>query len=129
MRKAVSLALINNRKLLVVRKNLTWILPGGKPEEGETDIMCLERELNEELPNLGFLGPSYYGKFVGRTPHKGDLLENEVYFHISFNRDYYITPRAEISEARFCDYKELNNLNLSDITSKIIKSLGQDKYI
>lgn len=39
--------------LLVVKKNVpgrnTYIIPGGRPETGETELQTLERELQEEL--------------------------------------------------------------------------------
>lgn len=131
MRKAISLALINDNKLLVVRKNSSWILPGGKPEEGETDLICLERELSEELPKLKLSPPSciYYDKFEGITPHKRDLLEDLVYLHISFDRYCDITISGEISKSQFYDYNELKYLQMSDITSKIVKSLKIDHYL
>ena len=132
MRKAISLALINDKRLLIVRKNLTWILPGGKPKKGENDYDCLKREFSQELPFLEMPNASslaYYKKFRGITPHKGDLLEDTVYVHTSHNEDDNIMPSAEINDSKFCYYDELDSIELSDITSKIVKSLNRDKYL
>ena len=52
MRKAISGLVIRDEKLLLVRKNETWILPGGKPEKKESEIECLCREFKEELPSV-----------------------------------------------------------------------------
>lgn len=47
----IGLALVKRNRLLVVRKKGTqaFILPGGKPEDGEDDLEALQRELREEL--------------------------------------------------------------------------------
>ncbi|MFB6246213.1 MAG: NUDIX domain-containing protein [Candidatus Pacearchaeota archaeon] len=43
MRKAINLAVVYDSGLLLVRKKNAWILPGGKPEEGEGHYETLER--------------------------------------------------------------------------------------
>ena len=47
----VGLAVTDTDRLLVVRKKGTssYILPGGKPENGEDDLQALAREIEEEL--------------------------------------------------------------------------------
>lgn len=47
----VGIAVISDRRILLVRKKggQHLILPGGKPELGEDDLMALEREIEEEL--------------------------------------------------------------------------------
>ena len=49
--KKSALAVIQNNKLLVVRSHHSQFLlmPGGKPEEGESAVAALEREIKEEL--------------------------------------------------------------------------------
>lgn len=49
--RKVGLAVFDQDRLLVVRKfgDSLFILPGGKPEKGETDSQTLKRELEEEL--------------------------------------------------------------------------------
>jgi len=49
MRIAIGAAIIEDGKILLVRKRQSWILPGGKPEPKESDIECLCREVSEEL--------------------------------------------------------------------------------
>jgi 8-oxo-dGTP diphosphatase len=60
----IGLAVFDENRLLLVRKrgSATYILPGGKPEEGEDDTQTLIREIDEELgcrietSTLSFLG-------------------------------------------------------------------------
>ena len=47
----IGLAVMHDNRLLLVRKKggQSYILPGGKPEEGEDDCQALHREIDEEL--------------------------------------------------------------------------------
>lgn len=124
MRKAVCVVIIENNRILLVKKNETWILPGGKPKESESDIDCLLRECKEELPKLNFLIKKYLNVFSGITPHKKDELSAEVYLASSNGN---ITPHAEISKAEWTSKPE--EYNLSDITKKIVTFLREKKYL
>lgn len=124
MRKAICAAIIKNDHILLVQKQKTWILPGGKPKIGESDIQCLFREIREELPQLILRDLKYFDFFVGTTPHKGDKLQAEVYFADSSGD---IIPEAEINATKWTTLPEKNNL--SDITRKIIFSLRQNGYL
>ncbi len=125
MRAAVNAAIIDYGKLLLVKKKDVWILPGGKPEKGEDDFQCLEREVSEELSGTILENFVYYGEFTGKTPHKGDFLTARVYFADIKGTLY--NPSSEIS-----DYAWAENpiaFNLSDITYKIVSSLVNDGFI
>ena len=127
MRKAIDLLVIRNWEILLVRKNQTWILPGGKPEENESDLECLQREIKEEL-GVNPIVENFYGSFIGKTPHKGDFLEAEVYFGRIRRCDKLVLRKEDsISEAEFvdnpCEY------NLSDITKTIVGSLIKNGYL
>ena len=125
MKKAIGAAIIENGKILLVRKNQSWILPGGKPEQGESDIECMCREVQEELSGTLLKNMLYYSSFEGITPHSGEMLRAEVYFaDIAGNLG---KPSAEIQEARWMS--EIHEYNLSDITSKIVNSLQQKGYL
>jgi 8-oxo-dGTP diphosphatase len=127
MRTAINAAIIQDKKLLLVRKNLTWILPGGKPEEGEDDLDCLSREIYEELSGTRLKEINFYKSFEGKTPHKGDILRAKVYFARIDGDLYEVREGDSISEASWAN--NFLGYNLSDITSKIVRSLQQDKYL
>lgn len=124
MRKAIGVAIIKDGRILLVKKQEVWILPGGKPEMGEPDIQCLLREVKEELPKIKLSNLKYFGSFVGITPHTGDELIAEVYLA---DADGEITPSAEISKAEYVGKPE--KYNLSDITSKIVVSLRRRGFL
>jgi|SRR3989344_2783396 len=126
MRQAINAVVIKDKRILLVRKRETWILPGGKPEERETDVDCLNREFSQELPELILIIGSFYGFFKGKTPHTEDILESKIYFaDVEGDKK----PSAEISESAWVSRKEMRAYNLSDITYKIIDSLKKDRYL
>jgi len=124
VRKAIGAAIIRKGRLLLVRKRQTWILPGGKPKGGESDIRCLIREGKEELPGLRLRNFRYFGTFVGTTPHIGDELRAEVYLA---EADGEVCPSAEINAAEWT--REPEKFHLSDITRKIILALRQKGHL
>lgn len=125
MRTAINAAIISARRILLVQKNETWILPGGKPEEGEEDSACLGREFGEELSGTQLENLSYYGEFEGRTPHTGDVLAAKVYF--ADIKGELGRPSSEIKARRWFRGNEVDGV--SDITSKIIEALKDDDYL
>lgn len=127
MRTAINAAIIQNKKLLLVRKNQTWILPGGKPEEGESDLECLSREMDEELSVKELQNIRYYDEFKGQTPHKGDIIKTRVYF-ADINVGLYDVPEED-SISEYSWINEFSNYNLSKTTEKIITSLKKDRYL
>ena len=127
MRTAINAAIVENGKLLLVKKNLSWILPGGKPEEGENDLECLAREISEELSGTKIKNASFYRSVIGRTPHKGDLLRARIYFAEIDGELYNVSEGDSISRAELVS--DFLAYHLSDITGKAITSLRRDGYI
>lgn len=125
MRTAIGAVVIQEGKILLVRKKQSWILPGGKPEQNESDLECLRREVREELSGTELRDFKYYGEFEGTTPHRGDILKARVYFANIEGQLY--PPAREISAYDWADNP--NNYSLSDITSKIVESLKNEGYL
>jgi len=125
MRTAVDAVIIQNKSILLVKKRNTWILPGGKPKEKESDIQCLIREVTrEEIPSTKLSNFKFYGEFKGKTPHQGDILLVKVYLAEIQGE---IKSGAEIIDARWVRKPE--NYKLSEITKKIIKDLRGKGYL
>ena len=127
MRIAINAAIIQDGKLLLVRKKKTWILPGGKPEPEENDFECLCREIDEELSGTKLSNIQYYGDFTGQTPHREDILRAKVYIANIDGELYQVREGDSISEVNWVE--DFSQYKLSDITSKIVNSLMQDKCI
>jgi len=129
MRVAIFAAIIKEDCILLVRKKKAWILPGGKPNRDEDDILCLLREAQEELPGAELVIRKFYKSIKGRTPHTCDILQAKVYF-ADIDGDVY--PGAEVNTAawvRIKDTGEFELQGLSDLTEKIINSLCEDGYL
>ncbi len=77
----IGLAVVNRRKILLVRKKglKELILPGGKPEGAETRIRCLRRELREEL-GVGIVEPKYLGVFEEKAAGRKDKVRIFLYY-------------------------------------------------
>ena len=126
MRKVVSAVIIEHNKLLLVKKRDTYILPGGKPEEGERDVDCLGREIGEELSGTQIKVGEFYDYFRGKAPHKGDIIENLVYFAEIGGR--LGDASREVSDAIWVDSSRRLRL-ISEITRKVFIQLIKDKYL
>jgi len=128
LRRAIGAAIISEGGLLLARKKQTWILPGGKPEEGESDIDCLEREISEEVLGLEITGLRRYGAFEGIAPYKGYALEVTVYLtDLKFSTNLH--PGAEIEELAWVSAGDIEKYPLSDITRKIVNLLLREGYL
>jgi 8-oxo-dGTP pyrophosphatase MutT (NUDIX family) len=126
MRKAINLIVIEDKKILLVKKGNVWILPGGKPDKKDTSNEdTLRREVYEELSGTEINIGKYYSSFIGITPYKKDKLEAITYFG-SILYDLK-KPSAEISDAKFIGNFE--DYQLSKITQKIVNSLRKDNYL
>jgi len=126
MRIAINALCIRANKVLLLQKKETWILPGGKPEPGEDDLACLARENSEELPDSVFRIGELYGEYPGVTPHSHTELTARVYFG---EVEGSITPNAEINEACFFSREEFDQLNVSEITKKILDSAVETGHL
>ncbi|MCR8670085.1 NUDIX domain-containing protein [Agrococcus sp. HG114] len=91
-------------RVLTVRKRGTtaWMLPGGKPEGGETAAECAVREVLEELGvEIGIDRLETMGEFVTRAANEAGFALVASVFRTRDAIDPH--PRAEIEAVRWID--------------------------
>lgn len=123
------LALVRFKKLLVVREHNTsiYLLPGGKPEEGEDMEKTLIREIKEEL-NVDLLISSIkkYGIFEDIAANESNTIIKITLAIGDIKGD--MKPSTEIEEIRWIGGD--NQLNLApSIKNKILPALIKDGIV
>lgn len=122
----VNLASIRDQMVLLVFKKDIWILPGGKPLDGESECQCIRREIEEELNCDSVRIDSIYGEYTGKAPHSGLPLTARVYLGVVGES---VIPSGEISKARYFKRDELASIPLSEVTKQVTDALTRAKFI
>ena len=120
-----ALVCIKDKKLLVVHKKTIneYISPGGKNEEGEEDLECLKREINEELGCLP-INLEFWKTFFDKTQDNKEL-ELRAYFG-DLKGEIKINPKDNIDgflwiERDYDKKIKLANIIKRDIIPLLIK--------
>lgn len=108
-----AIILIHNKILVTQRSErmklpLKWEFPGGKLEEGESEIECVKREIKEEI-NLDIeivkkLTNSIhdYGTFkINLIPFIANHIEGEII--LSEHKDYILLDKTELLKLDWAD--------------------------
>jgi len=97
---------IRDRKLLSTLSHGkdTWYIPGGKREDGESDIDALAREVKEELSvDINRDTAKLYGVFEAQAHGKAEgMIVRMTCYEAEFEGE--LTPSAEVAELAFVDY-------------------------
>ena len=98
----VGLAALSGRRILLVRKrgSTAFILPGGKPEPGESELETLAREIDEEL-GCSVDATRYEGSFTDAIAGSADAKVVVILY--SGRLRGAPLPMAEIEELAWCD--------------------------
>lgn len=115
---SVSTACIVNesKQILLVRKRGTrfFMLPGGKPERGESALAALQRELWEELglpPDR--LAYSYVGNYLAPAANEADTLVAATVYMAALTMP--IAMAAEIDEMLWVTPEQLPDVPLAQL--------------
>jgi len=97
---------IRNKELLVTREKgeIMFFALGGKMEQGETELECLQRELSEEI-NCKPINPKQFQTFEGPAHNSKQSIRISCYF---CEIEGEMKPGHEIEEIAWIDknYKE-----------------------
>jgi len=117
----VGAVIVSGRKFMVVREKGVkgYIMPGGRPEKGETKEDTLKRELKEEL-NADVKSFSSIGTMEGPSLKKDTWVVQDV-FLTEITGD--IKPQSEIADMAWVDSsdeKQNKNIMLSPFIRKVL---------
>jgi len=114
--RVVAAVIRRNGRILVARRPAgshlagLWEFPGGKVQEGETDVLAVQRELHEELVLTAEV-ENFIGK--SRAVYPGKTVE--IYFYQCRLSDPLAEPELrEAADIRWASPVELMTLNMPE---------------
>jgi 8-oxo-dGTP diphosphatase len=115
--KVGAIILNDDQRILVARKNVpgrvTFIIPGGKPEQGESDEDACRRELYEEL-GVKLVSMNHFGDYSEPSEFEDATVNARVY---SVKIEGVPEPYNEILELAWTDGRN-DDIELGSILSK-----------
>lgn len=127
----IALLHIENGRVLMCRKKTGTsglILPGGKLEEGETDLACLAREVSEEL-NVAIADAVHIETFGGFAASDGSSVRQPLTL-VLYSADVIgqPVPSAEIAELVWFGPDD-DRAELTDMSKLIISELLLRRFL
>src|SRR3989338_681587 len=111
----VGAIILKDRKILVAKKQDTFIIPGGRIEAGETEEECLRRELQEEL-GVDLRSAQYFATFEDAASlDPGKRVRMTIYTATIQGNPQ---PSAEITEIAYINSQ--HNLKIGGVLQKYI---------
>jgi 8-oxo-dGTP diphosphatase len=127
----VGILIRRGTKFLMVRKESSpyFMMPGGRPEPGETEMETLSREIKEELSScLDTSSVLFLGIFEDKAANEENALV-QVYLYKGIV-DGPMTPSAEIEESRWVTIEEAKTLLVApSIKTKILPYIIEHRLV
>jgi len=119
--KAGALCIRDNKLLVVRKKGLEgYITLGGKIELGETPIICLQREVKEEI-GCEIKNPKYFATFSGITINDSKTLRLRCYT-AEFEGDPILNPHDSVDRYYWISYEDFkkSKIPLAPLLKKMV---------
>ncbi|MEX2017047.1 MAG: hypothetical protein WD876_01090 [Candidatus Pacearchaeota archaeon] len=131
MQKAINAIVLRKEKVLLLKRNQIWVLPGAYYGEKDNPIDVFVREFRNEFNGADITVEKFYKKFIGKNYYTGDWFESHVYFARLKQPDFeLISSSRDIFDVKFTSYFEsTNGMHLSDIAGKVADSLRKNNFI
>lgn len=127
MRTGTNALIIEDGKILLVKKKGVWLFPGGKHEDGEGDLECLTREVAEELSDTKIKNIRPYRVFTGISPYSKEERRVYTYFADVDGELYGVRKGDSVVDVSWA--KNPEDYDLTEITRNIINQLRTDGYL
>ncbi len=89
--------IVKNHKLLLVKgsnRYKEFWTPGGKREEGESDLECLSRELIEEL-TVKVVSAKFFGEYVDKSAYDTDSITRSNVYLVEISGDINVSKEIK----------------------------------
>lgn len=128
MRKGIYGLVIENKKVLVVKKKGKYVLPGGNPiYSGEKDFDVLKREFRKDLSGTEVLVDLYYRTFKGFSSRSEESILTRNYF--CYLLEGVGEPSTGVSSKKWASSHDLRERSFSELTERVLYSLVEDGLI
>ena len=81
------------------RRDHLWMFPGGQKRERKSELDCLRREIEEELPELKLGRIRLWKKVNGTNRHSGRKMSDAIFIVNKVSGDLTIGDKHEIDKA------------------------------
>ncbi|UCE40879.1 MAG: NUDIX hydrolase [Candidatus Aminicenantes bacterium] len=127
---AVGAVIIKEGKVLLVKRKYApkkgkWAIPGGSVDLGETLQAAAEREVREETGLITEAKEPVYTFDLIERDSKGEVIFH--YVIVDLHGEYISGdphPADDVSDARWFDPDEIEELDISENTKKLLHKIG-----
>lgn len=126
----IGVAILKDKKILLARdyrQEKKFYIPGGKIEQGESEIECIKREIMEELSSrVDEKSVNFINEFTGPAHGWENTLVHIKLYSVKLLDEP--KPSREIAEIRYFD-SSISEENITETGALIFPFLIQEGYI